>query len=87
MCPSSGKADVEDNCSSKNCGIDYGNESLGRFNSIACRNKDHTGRDVEGKCGVSISSVAATDRVAGHERKGYYNTVQYRTRRHSLKPR
>ena len=69
MCPSSGKADFEDNCSSKHCGIDY--ESLGRFNCIACSNEDHTVRDVEGKSGVSILSVAATDRVAGNERKGY----------------
>jgi len=30
----------------------------------------------EGKCGVSILSVVATDRVAGNERKGCYNTVQ-----------
>jgi len=32
MCLSSGEADVEDNFSSKDCGIDDGNESLGRFN-------------------------------------------------------
>ena len=70
MCPSSGEADVEDNCSSKDCDIDDGNESLGKFNSIARSNEDHTVRDVEGKCGVSILSVAATDRVAGNERKG-----------------
>ena len=68
-CPSSGEADVEDNCSSKDCDIDDGNESLGKFNSIARSNEDHTVRDVEGKCGVSILPVAATDRVAGSERK------------------
>jgi hypothetical protein len=39
--------------------------------------EDHIVRDVEGKCGVSILSVAATDRVAGSERKGYYDTVRY----------
>jgi len=75
-CPSSGEADVEDNCSSKDCGIDDGNESLDKFNSIARINEDHTVRDVGVKCGVSILSVAATDRVTGNERKGYYNTVQ-----------
>ena len=76
MCPSSGEADVEDNCSSKDCGIDDGNESLGKFNSIECNNEDRVVRDVEGKCGVSILSVAATDRVTGNEQKGYYNTIQ-----------
>ena len=44
-------------------------ESLGKVNSIARNNEDHTVRDVEGKCGVSILPVAATDRVAGSERK------------------
>jgi len=39
-------------------------------------NEDHIARDVEGKCGVSILSVASTDRVAGNEWKGCYNTVQ-----------
>jgi len=28
MCPSSGKADVEDNCSSKDCDIDDGKSHL-----------------------------------------------------------
>jgi len=54
MCASSGEADVEDNCSSKDCGIDDGNESLGRFNYIASSNEEHTVRDDEGKCRVSI---------------------------------
>jgi hypothetical protein len=76
MCPSSGKADVEDNCSSKDCGIDDGNKSFRKCNSIACSNEDHIVRDVEGNCCVGILSVAATDRVAGNEWKGYYNTVQ-----------
>jgi len=49
---------------------------LGKFNFIAWSNEDHTVRDVEGKCGVSTLSVTATDRVAGDERKGCYNTVQ-----------
>ena len=75
-CPSSGEADVDDNCNSKDCGIDDRIESLGKFNSIARSNEDHTVRDVEGKCGVSILSVAATDRVEGNERKGCYNTVR-----------
>jgi hypothetical protein len=74
--PSSDKADVEDYCSSKDCDVDDGNESLGRFNSIACNDEDHIVRDVEGKCGLSILSVAATDRVAGNERKGYYNSTE-----------
>jgi len=52
------------------------NESLGKYNSIACSNEDHTVRDVEGECGVSILSVAATDLVAGNERKGCYSAVQ-----------
>jgi len=60
-CPSSGEADVEDNYSNKDCGVDDGNESLGKFNSVACSNEDHTVRDVEGKCGVCILSDAATD--------------------------
>ena len=76
MCPFSGEADVEDNCSSKDCGIDDRNKSLGKFYSVACSNEDHTVPDVEGECSVSILSVAATDRVAGDERKGCYNTVQ-----------
>jgi hypothetical protein len=76
VCPSSGLTDVEDNCSSKDCDMDDGNESLGRFNSIACSSEDHTVRDVEGKCSVTIFSVAATDRVEGNERKGYCNTAQ-----------
>jgi len=54
MCPFSSEADVGDNCSSKDCGIDDGNESLGRFNYIACSNEEHTVHDVEGKCRVSI---------------------------------
>jgi len=54
MCPSSGEADVEGNCSGKDCGTDDGNESLGRFNYIACSNEEHTVGDVEGKCRVSI---------------------------------
>ena len=61
MCPSSGEADVEGNCSGKDCGTDDGNESLGRFNYIACSNEEHTVGDVEGKCGLSILSVAAAD--------------------------
>jgi len=76
MCPSSGEADVEDNCSSKDCGIDDGNESLSNCNSNVCSNEDHIVRDVEGKCGVSILSVTATDQVTGNKRKGYYNTIQ-----------
>jgi hypothetical protein len=76
MCPSSGKADVEDNCSNKDCGVDDRNESSGKCNSIACSNEEHSACDVEGNCGVGILLVAATDRVAGNERKGYYNTVQ-----------
>jgi len=47
-CPSSGEADVEDNCSSKDCGIDDENETLDTFNAIARGNEDHTVRDVEG---------------------------------------
>jgi len=78
-CPSSGEADIEDNFSSKDCGIDDRIESLGKVNSIARSNEDHVVRDVEGKCGVSTLSVAATDRVAGNERKGCYNTVQNAT--------
>ena len=61
MFPSSGEVDVEDNCSSKDCSIDDGNESLGRFNYIACSNEEHTVRDIERICGVSILSVAAAD--------------------------
>jgi hypothetical protein len=77
MCQSRDRADVEDNCSSKDCSIDDGNGLLSKCNFIACSNEDHIVRDVEGKCGVSILSVAATDRVAGNERKGYYDTVGY----------
>jgi hypothetical protein len=76
MCPSSGEADVEDNCSSKDCRINDGNESLSRCNSIACSNEDHVVRDVEEKGGVSVLSVLSTDRAAGGERKGYYDSVQ-----------
>jgi hypothetical protein len=47
---------------------------LGKCNSIACSNEDHEVRDFEGICGVNVLSVAATDRDAGNERKGYYNT-------------
>ena len=83
-CPSSGEAD-EDNCSSKDCAIDDGNESLGKFNSNARSNEDHIVRDVEGKCGISILSVAATDRVTGNEQKGYYNTIQ-NTKAQATKP-
>jgi hypothetical protein len=84
MCPSSDRADVEDNCSSKDCSIDDGNKSLSKCNSIACSNKDHIVSD-EGECGVSILSVAATDRVAGNERKGYYDTVE-RAKAQATKP-
>jgi hypothetical protein len=49
---------------------------LGTFNCIACSNEAHTAGDAEGKCGVSILSVAATDRIAGDGRKGCYNTAQ-----------
>jgi len=76
VCPSSGEAHAEDNCTNKECGIDDGNGSLCKCNSIACSNEDHLVRDVQGKCGVSILSVAATERVTGNERKGYYNTIQ-----------
>jgi hypothetical protein len=76
MCSSRGEADVEHNFSSKYCGIDDGNESFSKCNAIACSNEDHIVRDGEGKCGVSILTVAATDRAGGTERKGYYNTVQ-----------
>jgi uncharacterized low-complexity protein len=67
LCPSSGKAD-EDYCSSKDCGIDDGNKSLSKCNSIACSNENHIVPDVEGKCGIITSSVVATDRVASNER-------------------
>jgi hypothetical protein len=83
-CQSSERADVEDNCSSKDCSIDYGNESLSKCNFIACSSEDHIVRDVEGEY-VRILSVAATDRVAGNERKGYYNTVGY-TKAQATKP-
>ena len=43
---------------------------------IACSNGEHTVRDIEGICCVSILPVAAADWVAGKERKVYYNTVQ-----------
>ena len=76
MCPSSGEADVEENCSSKYCGIDDENESLSKCNSIVCSDEDHIVRGAEDKCGVSILAVASTDRVAGNERKGCYYTVQ-----------
>jgi len=49
---------------------------LSNCNSNACSNEDHIVRDVEGKCGVSILSVAAIDQVTGNKRKGYYNTIQ-----------
>jgi hypothetical protein len=75
MCPSSDRADVEENCSSEDCSIDDGNESLNKCNSIACSDEDHIVCDGEGKCGVSILSVAVTDRVLGNERKEYYDTV------------
>jgi len=71
-CPSRCMTDVEGNCSNKNCSVDEANVSLGKFNSIACSNEDHTVRDFEGKCGVSTLSDAATDRVVGNERKGCY---------------
>ena len=74
--PSSGKADGENDCSSKDCGVKEGNVLLSKCNSIARGNEEHTVRDAEGKCGVSVLPVAATDRVAGNEWKGYYNTVQ-----------
>jgi hypothetical protein len=61
MCPSSGEADVEDNCTSKYCFVDDGNESLGRCNSIAWSNEDRIVCDVEEKCDVSIFSVAAAE--------------------------
>jgi hypothetical protein len=69
VCPSSGKTEFEYNCSSKDCGINDGIESLSRCNSIACNNEDHKVRDVEGKCGVNVLSDATTDRVAANERK------------------
>jgi hypothetical protein len=75
MCPSSDRADAEENCSSEDCSMNDGNESLNKCNSIACSDEDHIVRDSEGECGVSILSVAATDRVVGNERKGYYDTV------------
>jgi hypothetical protein len=56
-----GKADAEDNCCSKDCGIDDRNESLSKCNSIACSYEDHIVHNVEGKCGVSILLVVATD--------------------------
>ena len=37
-CPSSGETDVEDNSSSKDCGMEGGNESLGKFSFFACSN-------------------------------------------------
>ena len=58
---------------------------MDKLNSIACSNEDQAVRDVEGKCDVSILSVAATDQVAGYERKGYYNTVQ-NPKAHATKP-
>jgi hypothetical protein len=76
MCPSSQEADVEVNCSSKDCRINGGNESLSRRDSIACSNEGHVIRDVEEKGGVNVLSVSSTDRVTGNERKGYYDTVQ-----------
>jgi hypothetical protein len=75
MCLSGVEAGVEDNCTSEDCGIDDGNESLGRCYSFACSSEDRIVHDADGKCGVSIFLVAATDRVAGSEWKGYYNTV------------
>jgi hypothetical protein len=76
MCPSSGEADIEDNFSNENCDVDDRNESSRKCNFVACSNEDLSARDVEGNCGVGILSVAATDRVAGNERKGCCNTVQ-----------
>jgi hypothetical protein len=46
MCPSSGKADVENDCSIKDRGIGDANDLLNKCNTIACSNEDHTVRDV-----------------------------------------
>ena len=82
MCPSSGEADVEDNCSSKDCGVDDGNGSLSKCNSTACSNEDHIVRDVEGMCGeVYCRSRLQSELQAMNERD---ITTQYRTRRHRL---
>ena len=57
MCLSSGKTDVEDNCISKDCDIDYGNESVSKCDSIACNNEDHVVRDVELWCKNNVGLV------------------------------
>jgi len=62
MCPSSGKVDIENVCSSKDCGIGDGNELLSNCNSIACSSEDHTVCDVEGQCSVNVLSATAADR-------------------------
>jgi hypothetical protein len=60
----------------KDCGVEDGEEAISKCNSIACSNVDYIVHEVEGECGVGVLLVAATDRVAGNERKGYYNSIQ-----------
>jgi hypothetical protein len=69
-CLSSDRAEVEVNCSSKDCSIDDGNEAINKSNSFACTDEDLIARVMKGKCGVNVLSVAATDRVAGNEQMG-----------------
>jgi hypothetical protein len=76
MQPSSGEAEFGDNCSSKDCVINDGNESLNKRDSIANSNEGYVVRDVEENCDVNVLSVSTTEHVAGNVRKGYYDTGQ-----------